>query len=66
MTQTTATVIIDPTPFQEGTMRAAFHLVDLSLPEGHQHFVCKMPGPTDPAQHTALGFFDPLSVILFL
>eukprot|EP00667_Euglena_gracilis_P010026 EG_transcript_10197 len=54
--QTTTSVIIDPTPFQEGTMRAAFHLIDLSKPEGQQHYVCKMS--KDPREDTAIYFVD--------
>eukprot|EP00668_Euglena_longa_P014234 GGOE01018211.1.p1 GENE.GGOE01018211.1~~GGOE01018211.1.p1 ORF type:complete len:375 (-),score=67.21 GGOE01018211.1:249-1373(-) len=54
--QATSSVIIDPTPFQEGTMRAAFHLIDLSKPEGQQHYVCKMS--KDPREDTAIYFVD--------
>jgi hypothetical protein len=55
-TQTPATVYIDPKPFQEGTMRTAFHLFDLSKPEGQQHHVCKIS--KDPREDTSTYFTD--------
>jgi hypothetical protein len=55
-TQLNAFVYIHPVPFQEGTMRTAFHLFDLSLPDGKQHFVCKMS--KDPKEDTSTYFDD--------
>eukprot|EP00993_Chasmostoma_nieuportense_P000644 NODE_1593_length_1446_cov_88.016679_g1511_i0.p1 GENE.NODE_1593_length_1446_cov_88.016679_g1511_i0~~NODE_1593_length_1446_cov_88.016679_g1511_i0.p1 ORF type:complete len:413 (+),score=88.33 NODE_1593_length_1446_cov_88.016679_g1511_i0:110-1348(+) len=55
-TQAQATIIIDPTPFQEGTMRTAFHMLDLSKPEHCQHCVCKIS--KDPQEDTSTYFVD--------
>lgn len=55
-TPTEGSVCIHPNPFQEGTMRTAFHLFDLAKPEGQNHFVCKIS--KDPQEDTATYFDD--------
>eukprot|EP01012_Entosiphon_sulcatum_P032617 TRINITY_DN41461_c0_g1_i1.p1 TRINITY_DN41461_c0_g1~~TRINITY_DN41461_c0_g1_i1.p1 ORF type:complete len:508 (+),score=65.08 TRINITY_DN41461_c0_g1_i1:34-1557(+) len=46
-TQTEVTVVLDlGRPFSEGAMRAAYHMVDKSLPEGKQRCVAKIMKPT--------------------
>eukprot|EP01012_Entosiphon_sulcatum_P039272 TRINITY_DN5164_c0_g1_i2.p1 TRINITY_DN5164_c0_g1~~TRINITY_DN5164_c0_g1_i2.p1 ORF type:complete len:441 (-),score=43.45 TRINITY_DN5164_c0_g1_i2:10-1332(-) len=55
-TRATGTVVIHPTPFQEGSMRVAFHGIDVTDQANPAHFVCKLS--KDPAEDPATYYVD--------
>lgn len=55
-TQTTGYVILEATPFDEGSMRAAFCMTDPSRPEGFQRYVAKMS--KNPKEDLTIYFMD--------
>lgn len=55
-TQSTGQVLLEASPFDEGSMRAAFCMLDPSKPEGQQRYVAKMS--KNPKEDKSTYFLD--------
>eukprot|EP00667_Euglena_gracilis_P015585 EG_transcript_16220 len=55
-TQSTGLVLLEASPFDEGSMRAAFCMLDPSKPEGQQRYVAKMS--KNPKEDKSTYFLD--------